>query len=129
MKINLVFFDSLKNSKKGLLKGFLIYPISFLTLCLIDLLVTKKQTTFAVIDVFLTALILVSALGVSAPKSYKASAFYGASVGFVVSAVLFFQTAVFLDSFTFDSFLIVLILTLSCAVQNVFLFFTGIQFN
>ena len=92
MKTELIFFDSIENSKKGTERCL----IAFLSLAIFDLIwfslssknvyktVKKKPNIYCSI---LTYLILCSAIGVQLPKNYKEALVYGLLVGFVVYSI------------------------------------------
>ena len=92
MKTELIFFDSLDESIKGTLRGF----IAFISLIIFDLIwfsissktvyktITKKPNIVAAIFVYL---ILCSAIAVQLPKSYNEALVYGLLVGFVTYSV------------------------------------------
>lgn len=92
MKTELIFFDSLDESIKGTLRGF----IAFISLIIFDLIwfsissktvyktITKKPNIIAAIFVYL---ILCSAIAVQLPKSYNEALVYGLLVGFVTYSV------------------------------------------
>tara|TARA_Y100000590_G_C15495938_1_gene929646 strand:+ start:303 stop:698 length:396 start_codon:yes stop_codon:yes gene_type:complete len=92
MKTTLVYFDTLEQSKKGLLRG----TIAFFSLIILDALwfyfnknlyssvVTKKFNLLPALAVWI---ILCSALAVQLPNSLKEAAVYGILVGFVVYGI------------------------------------------
>jgi uncharacterized membrane protein len=96
MKSSIVFFDNLENSKRGTLRGLVIFPI-FILLNLLWFFFTKKQLYDKHIDTvstnrlfvswFLSALLIVSAIGVHTPDSSKKAIVFSALVGFVVYGI------------------------------------------
>jgi hypothetical protein len=80
MRTSLVYMDSLKNSRKGFTRGFVIYmPAVLMTCCLVALLtpIPLKSLLFSL----LFSLITVSALGVQKHGTLRESIVYGALVG------------------------------------------------
>ena len=90
MKTQLIFFDSIAESKKGTLRGLIV----IISLIIFDLLffsftknyypVTKKINYFST---FLVFLILCSALAVQQPNNYNEALVYSLLVGFVVYGI------------------------------------------
>jgi uncharacterized membrane protein len=96
MKSNIVFFDTLENSKKGTLRGLVIFPI-FIILTLLWFLLTKKSLYDKHIDkvpnsrlwisMGISALLIVSALGIHNPNTLRKAVVFGALVGLVVYGI------------------------------------------
>lgn len=96
MKSNIVFADNIENSKRGTLRGLVIFPI-FIALTLIWLFFTKKIFYDKHIDTVskdrlwismcVTALLIVSALGIHNPDTERKAIVYSALVGFVVYGI------------------------------------------
>ena len=90
MKTQLIFFDSIEESRKGTLRGL----VAIAVLIILDLLwfqimdyspiITKK---FNFISAFITYVLLCSAIGVQQPNSVEEAIVYGALVGFVIYGV------------------------------------------
>jgi uncharacterized membrane protein len=95
MKSKLVFFDTESNSKKGTLRGFVIFPI-FIALTILWFLATHalyKNSIDSVgpwriaIALIFSGLLIVSALGVHNPDTLKKAAVFGALAGLVIYGV------------------------------------------
>jgi uncharacterized membrane protein len=95
MKSNIVFFDNKENSKRGTLRGVVIFPI-FIILTLIWFLTTKKlyykhidrvNTLRLFIGVVICGILIVSAIGIHTPDTVKNAVIYGSLVGFVIYGV------------------------------------------
>jgi len=90
MKTQLIFFDSIDESKKGTLRGLIV----IISLIIFDLIwfyftkryypITKKVNYFTA---FLSYLILCSAIAVQQPGNYLEALVYSALVGFVVYGI------------------------------------------
>tara|TARA_B100001093_G_C26765959_1_gene987911 strand:- start:838 stop:1236 length:399 start_codon:yes stop_codon:yes gene_type:complete len=92
MKTELIFFDSIENSKKGTKRGL----IAFISLIIFDFIwfsfsskniyksIEKKPNIYCSILIYL---ILCSAIAVQLPKNYKEALVYGLLVGFVVYSI------------------------------------------
>jgi uncharacterized membrane protein len=104
MKSSIVFFDSFENSKKGTLRGLVIFPI-YIILTLIWFYFTKKTIYDKSIDdvdkyrlyvsLGISALIIVSAIGVHTPNTTKKAIFYAGSIGLIIYT---FRNATLLSS-------------------------------
>ena len=96
MKSTLVFLDNKENSKKGLFRGLVIFPI-YILLTLGWFLLTKNSLYSKHIDkvsldriiiaIFITGVLIVSAIGVHTPNTLCKSIMYGALVGLVIYGV------------------------------------------
>ena len=96
MKSTLIFADNLENSKRGTLRGLVIFPI-FILLTLIWLFFTKSLLYDKHIDnvskdrlwisMGVSALLIVSAIGVHTPDTERKAVVYSALVGFVVYGI------------------------------------------
>lgn len=96
MKSSIVFLDSLENSKRGTLRGLVIFPL-FILMTLAWFAVTKKKLYRRHIDevgklrvsiaLGVSALLVVSALGVHTPDTAKKAASYAGLVGLVVYGI------------------------------------------
>jgi uncharacterized membrane protein len=96
MKSTIVFFDSFENSKRGTLRGLVIFPI-FIILTLLWFSLTKKQLYDKHIDkvdkyriwiaIGVSALLIVSALGVHTPNTVKKAVFYSGLLGLVLYGI------------------------------------------
>ena len=96
MKSSIVFFDNLENSKRGTLRGMVIFPV-FILLTLVWLFFTKKSLYDKHIDnvsndrlwvsMGVSALLIVSAIGVHKPDTLQKSVVFAGLVGFVVYGI------------------------------------------
>lgn len=95
MKSNIVFFDSMENSKRGTLRGIILFPI-FIIMSLIWFFITKNwfgkyfdktNTGKIVISLIVSGILIVSAITVHNPNSVSEVIVYGALVGLVVYGV------------------------------------------
>ena len=96
MKSTLVFGDTEENSKRGSLRSLAILPI-YIILTLSWFYITKKTlynnhidkvSNFKVIlSLFITGLLIVSALGVHTPDNTQKAIIYGALTGLVVYGI------------------------------------------
>ena len=96
MKSKIIFFDSLENSKRGTLRGAIIFPI-FIILTLVWLFFTKKplydkhidnvHTSRYIVALIISGLLLVSALGVHNPDNITTAVTYASLVGLVVYGI------------------------------------------
>lgn len=95
MKSDLVYMDSIQNSKKGTLRGLVIFPIFILlTLGWFFLMenVYKKHidevSNFRIgLALVLCSILIVSAIGVHDPDTIQEAIVYSALVGFVIYGV------------------------------------------
>lgn len=88
MRSSIVFFDNIENSRRGTIRGLVVYPL-FIVLTLIWFHMFDKETvknidTDTVISVMFVGLLIVSALGVHSPNTCKKAVVYSALVGFIV---------------------------------------------
>jgi uncharacterized membrane protein len=96
MKSSLVFFDTLENSKRGTLRGLVLFPI-FVILTLTIIFFTKKPLYDKHIDTVsknrlwvalgLSALLIVSAISVHTPDTVEKAVVYSGLVGLVVYGI------------------------------------------
>ena len=96
MKSTLVFFDTSENGKRGTLRGLAIFPI-FIILTLVWFSITKKSMYDRHIDtvnnkrliiaLFISATLIVSAVAVHTPNTYKKAIVYSGLVGLVVYGI------------------------------------------
>jgi uncharacterized membrane protein len=96
MKSTIVFFDTSENGKRGTLRGLVIFPI-FIILTLIWFLLTKKSLYNKHIDqvdnsriwvaMGVSALLIVSAVGIQTPDTVKKAVVYSGLVGLVVYGI------------------------------------------
>jgi uncharacterized membrane protein len=96
MKSSIVFFDTSINSKRGTLRGLVIFPI-YIILTLVWLLFTKKSLYDKHIDnvskdrlwiaMGISALFIVSAIAVQTPDTLQKAVVYSGLVGLVVYGV------------------------------------------
>ena len=93
MKTMLVFMDNEDNSKRGTLRGLVIFPIYlFMSVCWYVLVrhyfdIDDVGVLKGVLSLLLSGLLIVSALGVNNAESMGVAAVYGVLVGFVVYGV------------------------------------------
>lgn len=95
MKSSLVFWDTLENSKRGTLRGLIIFPIFIIITLTWYLLMYKiynkhidKVSLFRLcISLVLIGLLIVSALGVHTPNTLKKAITYGLLVGLVIYGI------------------------------------------
>ena len=90
MKTQLIFFDSIEESRKGTLRGL----VAIVVLIILDLIwfqfmdyspiITKK---FNYLSAFITYGIMCSAIAVQLPNSVEEAMVYGALLGFVIYGV------------------------------------------
>ena len=96
MKSSIVFFDNLENSKRGTLRGMVIFPI-FILITLVWFFFTKKPLYDKHIDIVskdrlwvalcVSALLTVSAIGVHTPDTLQKAVIFSGLVGFVVYGI------------------------------------------
>ena len=96
MKSSIVFFDNLENSKRGTLRGMVIFPI-FILITLVWFFFTKKPLYDKHIDTVskdrlwvalcMSALLTVSAIGVHTPDTLQKAVIFSGLVGFVVYGI------------------------------------------
>ena len=96
MKSSIVFFDNLENSKRGTLRGMVIFPI-FILITLVWFFFTKKPLYDKHIDIVskdrlwvalcVSALLTVSAIGVHTPDTLQKAVVFSGLVGFVVYGI------------------------------------------
>ena len=95
MKSTLVFCDSYENSKRGTLRGLVIFPI-YIIIILLWVFMTKstvyknidKVSNFRIIlSLIITGVLIVSILGVNTSSTQKIAITYGALVGFVIYGI------------------------------------------
>jgi uncharacterized membrane protein len=96
MKSSIVFFDNLENSKRGTLRGMVIFPI-FILITLVWFFFTKKPLYDKHIDTVskdrlwvalsVSALLTVSAIGVHTPNTLQKAVVFSGLVGFVVYGI------------------------------------------
>ena len=96
MKSTLVFWDNKENSKRGTLRGLSIFPI-YIILTLLWFFITKNSLYSKHIDnvsnyrliisLFVTGVLIVSAVAVNNPDTTQKAIVYGALVGFVVYGI------------------------------------------
>ena len=95
MKSSIVFFDNLENSKRGFLRGLVIFPI-FILITLVWLFFSKtlyKKHIDTVskyrlwFSLCIISLLTVSAIGVHTPNTLKKAVVFSALVGFVVYGI------------------------------------------
>ena len=96
MKSSIVFFDNLENSKRGTLRGMVIFPI-FILITLVWFFFTKKPLYDKHIDTVskdrlwvalcVSALLTVSAIGVHTPDTLQKAVIFSGLVGFVVYGI------------------------------------------
>ena len=96
MKSSIVFFDNLENSKRGTLRGMVIFPI-FILISLVCFFFTKKPLYDKHIDIVskdrlwvalcVSALLTVSAIGVHTPDTLQKAVIFSGLVGFVVYGI------------------------------------------
>ena len=96
MKSSIVFFDNLENSKRGTLRGMVIFPI-FILITLVWFFFTKKPLYDKHIDTVskdrlwvalcMSALLTVSAIGVHTPDTLQKAVVFSGLVGFVVYGI------------------------------------------
>ena len=96
MKSSIVFFDNLENSKRGTLRGMVIFPI-FILITLVWFFFTKKPLYDKHIDtvskdrlwvaLFVSGLLIVSAIGVHTPDTLQKAVVFSGLVGFVVYGI------------------------------------------
>ena len=95
MKSTIVFMDHIENSKRGTLRGFVIFPI-FIIMTIIWYFLTKKlyvkhidkvSTSRLWFAFLMCTLLIVSALGVHTPDTAKKALVYGLLVGFVIYGI------------------------------------------
>ena len=96
MKSTLVFTDNIENSKRGLFRGLVIFPIYIiLTLgwflltqkSLYDKHIDKVSLSKIIVALTVTSILIVSAIGVHTPNTARKAIVYGALVGLVVYGV------------------------------------------
>jgi uncharacterized membrane protein len=96
MKSTLVFWDNEENSKRGTKRGLAIFPI-YIILTLLWFFLTKKSiyskhidtvnNSRLIVSLFVTGVLIVSAVAVHTPSTAQKAIVYGASVGFVVYGI------------------------------------------
>ena len=96
MKSSIVFFDNLENSKRGTLRGMVIFPI-FILITLVWFFFTKKPLYDKHNDTVskdrlwvalcVSALLTVSAIGVHTPDTLQKAVVFSGLVGFVVYGI------------------------------------------
>jgi uncharacterized membrane protein len=96
MKSSIVFFDNLENSKRGTLRGMVIFPI-FILITLVWFFFTKKPLYDKHIDtvskdrlwvaLFVSGLLIVSAIGIHTPDTLQKAVVFSGLVGFVVYGI------------------------------------------
>lgn len=96
MKSTIIFFDSFENSKIGLLRGLVMFPI-YILLTLIWFYFTKDtiyskyidEVTKAqfIIPLLLSSILVVSTLSIHVPNNATHAVVYGALAGFVIYGI------------------------------------------
>lgn len=95
MKSTLVFADNIDNSKQGFLRGLIILPI-YCIFTILWVLTTKKLYSNKVdnvsnfrklLSLFVTGVLIVSAIAVHTPDTREKAVVYGALLGFVIYGV------------------------------------------
>lgn len=96
MKSNIIFFDSLENTKRGALRWLVIFPI-FIVLTFLWFLLTKKPLYDKHIDnvsisryivaLIISSLLISSAVGVHNPNNAITAVTYAGLVGLVVYGI------------------------------------------
>ena len=96
MKSSIVFFDNLENSKRGTLRGMVIFPI-FILITLVWFFFTKKPLYDKHIDTVskdrlwvalcVSSLLTVSAIGVHTPDTFNNAVVFSGLVGFVLYGI------------------------------------------
>ena len=95
MKSSIVFFDTSENGIKGTLRGLVIFPI-FILFTISWFLLTKKiynkhidevNTNRLIFSMIITALLIVSMLGIHNPSTCIKAIVYGALSGLVVYGI------------------------------------------
>lgn len=93
MKSQIIFFDTVENSKRGTARGAVILPFLLLFSVIWYLVIMKKfyskhidDTTIfrKILSVCVIAFMIISALGVHNPDSFKKAIVYGSLLGFVL---------------------------------------------
>lgn len=93
MKSQMVFFDTLENSKRGTARAAVILPFLLLFSAIWYLAIMKKfymkhidDTSMfrKIVAVCVIAFMLISALGVHNPNTFKKALFFGGLIGFVI---------------------------------------------
>ena len=93
MKSSIVFFDSLENSKRGLFRTLVIFPI-FIILTVVWLFFTKNifydkhidsvSKTRVWVSMIATTILIISALGIQTADTLQQAVVFSALVGLVV---------------------------------------------
>lgn len=128
MKTELIFFDSVKNSINGTIRGL----IAFITLIIFDIIRFSATKTYPknIFAMLLVYLIICSAIGVQLPKTYKETFVYSMLVGFVIYSVLNlynlgFNNKVIPDntnSIIINTIINIILGTLSCILASSFIY-------
>lgn len=93
MKSNIVFFDSIQNSKRGTLRGAVILPFLLLFSAIWYLVIMKSVYEKHIDDVNMTrriggviviAFFIISALGVHNPDTERKAVFFGGLLGLIL---------------------------------------------
>jgi len=123
MRTELIFFDSIEESKKGTVRGF----IAFISLILFDIIwfsISKNnvyKTVNKKINIYVSLLIYIiicSAIAVQLPKTYKEALTYGLLVGFVIYSV-FNLTSYIIFEWPFTTAIIDTIVgTINCGIAS-----------
>ena len=115
MKSSLVFVDSYKNSKRGTLRGLIIFPI-FIIITILWFTLTKpfykkylNKNPKIIIPLLFTALLIVSALGVHNPNTIIKAIVYGKLVGFVIYGIACCALLYFYDKWDYKISIITII--------------------
>jgi len=93
MRSSLIFFDNKENSKRGNLRGLVIFPIFIILTLVWRQLMTKYYKCNNVgklrkiISLIISAVLIVSAIGVQTPNTLQKAVVYGALIGFVIYGV------------------------------------------
>jgi uncharacterized membrane protein len=95
MKSTLIFVDTPENGKRGTLRGLTILPIYclmtitwfYLTKKLYSNKVDKVSNFRKILSLFVTGVLIVSAIAVHTPDTRKKAIVYGALVGFVIYGI------------------------------------------
>jgi hypothetical protein len=90
MKSEIVFFDGWDNSKKGLVRGLILFPVCFVFLMLWHMM-NKNGEQFSTkhwISITLQSVAIVSIIGIHNPNSFKQALFFGMILGYVISNLI-----------------------------------------
>jgi uncharacterized membrane protein len=131
MKTELVIFDTIENSKKGVMKGV----VAMLTLICIDMIwfrLSKKtyqkevpniMNTIRYPGALISWFLVACALSVHNPKSLKEAIAYGSLVGFVIYGVYNFTNYAVLKNWTLNISIVDTIWgVIVCSITSIVLF-------